>query len=109
MDEIRATARTYHPEVLPVRREDVTTASRVTLPYFSKYEFTALLGSRMEQLSQGAKPLVSLEGMNTSDPLFIEKLARKEILEQKLPMIIHRRLPNGTSEYWSVNELSQIW
>jgi DNA-directed RNA polymerase subunit K/omega len=108
MDEIRATARTFHPEVHSVRREDVSTSSRTTLPYFSDYEFCALVGARMEQLSQGAKPLVSLEGMNTSDPKFIEHLATKEIMEQKLPMIIHRRLPNGTSEYWSVNELSRI-
>ena len=109
MDEIRANARKYHPEVRPVLREDIKTENRTTLPYYSKYEFTALLGARMEQLSQGAKPLVSLEGMNTSDPQFIEKLALKEIMEQKLPMIIHRRMPDGTSEYWGVNELSRIW
>jgi len=30
-------------------------------------------------------------------------------LEQKLPFIIHRRLPNGVSEYWSAMELSVIW
>jgi hypothetical protein len=36
-------------------------------------------------------------------------LAKKEILEQKLPFIIHRRLPNGVSEYWSATELSLIW
>jgi hypothetical protein len=47
--------------------------------------------------------------MLTSDPRFTEKVAEKEILEQKLPFIIHRRLPNGVSEYWSAMELSKIW
>jgi hypothetical protein len=47
--------------------------------------------------------------LRTDDPQFIWKLAKKEILEQKLPFIIHRRLPNGQSEYWSTMELSIIW
>ena len=47
--------------------------------------------------------------MLTSDPQFVWKLAEKEIHEQKLPFIIHRRLPSGVSEYWSTTELSVIW
>jgi hypothetical protein len=44
--------------------------------------------------------------MNQQDPEFLFKLATKEIMEQKLPFIIHRRLPNGKSEYWNVSELT---
>jgi hypothetical protein len=47
--------------------------------------------------------------MFTSDPLFVWKVAEKEIYEKKLPFIIHRRLPDGHSEYWSAMELSVIW
>jgi elongation factor 3 len=36
-------------------------------------------------------------------------LAKKEILEQKLPFLVHRKLPNGDSEYWSATELSIMW
>ena len=79
------------------------------MAYYSKYEYTVLLGTRAQQLAEGARPLVSLEGMVTSDPKFVWNLAQREILEQKLPFIIHRRLPNGVSEYWSTMELSVIW
>jgi DNA-directed RNA polymerase subunit K/omega len=68
-----------------------------------------LLGTRAQQLAEGSRPLSSLEGLIPSDPQFIWKLAKKEILEQKLPFIIHRHLPNGKSEFWSTMELSVIW
>jgi DNA-directed RNA polymerases I, II, and III subunit RPABC2 len=112
MDALRISSKLLHPEVLSVTRESVEESqkgNRVTLPYYSKYEYTALLGTRAQQLAEGAKPLVSLEGMIASAPDFPVNLAKKEILEQKLPFIIHRRLPNGVSEYWSTTELSVIW
>jgi DNA-directed RNA polymerase I, II, and III subunit RPABC2 len=110
MNQLRAASKLLHPEVLPVTRQSVEESTiRITLPYYSKYEYTALLGMRAQQLAEGAKPLVSLEGLIASSPDFPVNLAKKEILEQKLPFIIHRRLPNGVSEYWSATELSLIW
>ena len=112
MEQLRESSRLLHPEVISVTRDSVVEAlktPRTTLPYYSKYEYTCLLGTRAQQLAEGAKPLVSIEGMVTSDPKFVWTLAHKEILEQKLPFIVHRRLPNGTSEYWSASELTVIW
>jgi DNA-directed RNA polymerase I, II, and III subunit RPABC2 len=112
MEELRDSSKLLHPEVISITRDDVLESQktqRTTMPYYSKYEYTTLLGTRAQQLAEGAKPLSSLEGMVTSDPRFVWNLAQKEILEQKLPFIIHRRLPNGVSEYWSAMELSVIW
>jgi DNA-directed RNA polymerases I, II, and III subunit RPABC2 len=112
MEELRQSSKLLHPEVISITRDDVLESQktqRTTMPYYSKYEYTTLLGTRAQQLAEGAKPLSSLEGMVTSDPRFVWNLAQKEILEQKLPFIIHRRLPNGVSEYWSAMELSVIW
>ena len=112
MEQLRESSRLLHPEVISVTRESVIESQnspRITMPYYSKYEYTTLLGTRAQQLAEGAKPLVSLEGMVTSDPQFVWNLAKREILEQKLPFIIHRRLPNGVSEYWSATELTVIW
>lgn len=112
MEELRESSKLLHPEVLSVTRKSIEESQkshRITLPYYSKYEYTALLGTRAQQLAEGSKPLVSIEGMIASAPDFPVKLAKKEILEQKLPFIIHRRLPNGVSEYWSTMELSVIW
>jgi len=112
MEELRQSSKLLHPEVASIMRDDVTESQkseRKTMPYYSKYEYTVLLGTRAQQLAEGAKPMVSLEGMVTSDPRFFWNLAQREILEQKLPFIIHRRLPNGVSEYWSAMELSIVW
>ena len=112
MDELRESSKLLHPEVASVTRqaiEDSQKGKRITLPYYSKYEYTALLGTRAQQIADGSKPLVSIDGLIASAPDFPVNLAKKEILEQKLPFIIHRRLPNGISEYWSAMELSVIW
>ena len=112
MEDLRSSSKLLHPEVAAITREQIVEAQkseRKTMPYYSKYEYTVLLGTRAQQLAEGARPLVGLEGMVTSDPRFVWNLAQREILEQKLPFIIHRRLPNGVSEYWSTMELSVIW
>ena len=112
MEQVRFDSKIIHPEVQAVSRESVEEAlkqNRVTLPYYSKYEQVALIGTRAQQLAEGAKPLVSLDGMFTSDPRFVWNVAEREIFERKLPFIIHRRLPDGTSEYWSTQELSVMW
>lgn len=101
-----------HPEVSPVFRNEVIKSSsqpRVTREYFTKYEYTVLLATRAQQLAEGAKPLISLEGFRTSDPMFVWNVAKREIQERKLPFIIRRQLPNGTSEFWSAQELETIW
>lgn len=110
MEQLRIKSRILHREVQSVSRDEVTEAlkknNRTMDPYYYKYEYVALLGIRVQQLSEGAAPLVSIDGMVTSDPHFLENVAKKEINEKKLPFIIHRRVPNGQSEYWSTTELS---
>lgn len=112
MEAVRFESRVIHPEVLSVSREilkdNLEKNTRVTLPYFTKYEYVALIGSRAQQIAEGAKPLISLDGIVTSSPQFVWEVAEREVLEGKLPYIIHRRFPNGISEYWSVSELSYM-
>jgi DNA-directed RNA polymerase subunit K/omega len=101
-----------HPEVKPVFRKDVAEAMktpRITREYYTKYEFVDLLGIRAQQIAEGARPLVDIAGLKTSDPRFVEYVARREIEQQKLPNIVVRRMPDGTAEYWSVEELETMW
>lgn len=113
METVRFESRIIHPEVLPVTREEVKENleknTRITLPYFTKYEYTALIGTRAQQLAEGAKPLISLDGFMTSSPRFVWDVAQREVQDKKLPFIIHRQFANGVSEYWSAMELSIIW
>lgn len=101
-----------HPEVVPVFRNEVAETNkqpRITREYFTKYEYTTLVATRAQQLADGAKPLVSLDGLRTSDPMFVWNIAKREIEQRKLPFIIRRQLPNGTAEFWSAQELEVIW
>ena len=109
MEDIRFASRVIHPEVQPVTRDSVNTNNRITLPYYSKYEYTTLVGIRAQQIADGAKPLISLDGMQTSHPQFVWRVAEREIAERVIPFIVHRRLPNGPSEYWNTTELSVVW
>ena len=57
-----------------IYRDDIIKAQetpRITLPYFSKYEYTALLGERVDLLSKGAPPMVPIQGFNRDDPRFL--------------------------------------
>ena len=101
-----------HPEVKPVFRKEVAEAikqPRITREYFTKYEYTSLIATRAQQLAEGAKPLVSLDGLKVSDPMFVWNVAKREIEQRKLPFVIRRQLPDGTAEYWSAQELEIIW
>jgi DNA-directed RNA polymerase subunit K/omega len=74
-----------------------------------KHEYTTMVGIRAQQIADGAKPLISLDGIQTSHPRFVWTVAEREIAERVIPFIVHRRLPNGISEYWNANELSVVW
>jgi len=112
MEQVRFDSKLLHPEVQSISRQELQDAlakPKMTLPYYTKYEQVNLIATRAQQLAEGAKPLVSLDGMMTSDSRFVWKVAELEVQEHKLPFIVHRRLPNGVSEYWSATELTAIW
>ena len=64
------------------------------------YERVRLLGERAKQISLGAKPMVK-----NVDNLGPKEIARLELEQKVLPLIIIRTLPNGLKEKWRVNEL----
>jgi DNA-directed RNA polymerase subunit K/omega len=111
MEDVRFSSRLIHPEVQSISREQIaeTMPNRSTLPYYTKYEFTTLVGIRAQQLEHGAKPLVALDKFVLSSPQLVWNIAEKEILEKKLPFIVHRQFPGGKSEFWSATELSTFW
>ena len=112
MEELRFNSQLLHPEVKSIDRKtinDSIDSGRLTLPYYTKYEYTTLIGTRAQQIAEGAKALVSLDDLVTSDPQFVWKVAEKEVAEKKLAFIvIHRRLPTGISEFWNASELTKI-
>lgn len=101
-----------HPEVKPIFRKDVNAApkdKRITREYYTKYEYVALLSMRAQQLAEGARPLVGIDGLKTSDPMFVWNVAKREIEQRKLPFVVRRQMPDGTAEFWSVQEMETMW
>ncbi|VDD91524.1 unnamed protein product [Enterobius vermicularis] len=80
--------------------EKTASAERVTTPFMTKYERARVLGTRALQIAMGAPVMVELEG--ETDPL---EIARKELKERNIPIVIRRYLPDGSFEDWGVDEL----
>ncbi|KAF6007588.1 hypothetical protein HII12_004478 [Brettanomyces bruxellensis] len=83
------------PTPKPVPKE-----KRITTPYMTKYEKARILGTRALQIAMNAPVLVDIEG--ETDPL---QIARKELAQKKIPLIVRRYLPDNSYEDWSVEEL----
>ena len=86
-----------------VRNEEgiITDNFHKTLPFLTKYEIARILGQRAKQLNSGAKSFVKIPP-NIIDGYEIAKL---ELEDKKIPFIIKRPIPDGTCEYWNVNDL----
>jgi DNA-directed RNA polymerases I, II, and III subunit RPABC2 len=90
-------------EPMDIADNDVESQSqriRQTRGKMTKYEKARILGARATLLSKGAQPLVKIDG--ETDLL---KIAEKELYANVLPMSITRKLPDGTTEEWRVQEL----
>ena len=70
-------------------------------PFLTIYERTKILGSRANQLADGAMPFVTVPEYMTQ-PLEIAKL---ELEQRRLPFIVKRPMPDGTFEYWRLSDL----
>ena len=108
----------FHPESLSYNNEETESMSHVTrndagiiidpfhktLPFLTKYEKTRILGIRTKQLNEGAKPYLDV------NPTIIDGyiIAQLELEHKKLPFIIRRPIPNGSSELWRLQDLEII-
>lgn len=107
-----------HPEVLTHNFDEVAKMMQIhrdnegniidpchkTLPIMTKFELTRIIGQRAKQIETGSIPFIKVPD-NIIDSYLIAEL---ELQQRKLPFIIRRPLPNGTCEYWDVNDLEII-
>lgn len=83
---------------------DAIDENHKTYPFLTKYESARIIGFRSNQLSQGAQPFVTVPDHVTD----VREIARMELAAKRLPYIIKRPLPDGTYEYWRLQDLLQI-
>jgi len=75
-----------------------------TLPFLTKYEKTRVLGQRTKQIECGATPFIKVpEGI-----IDAHIIAELELQQKRIPVIIRRPLPGGSSEYWNLKDLEMI-
>ena len=73
----------------------------ISKPILNKYEKTKILGLRSSQISNGAKPLISVPKHITN----VLDIATEELNQRKIPFIIERKV--GTKlEYWKIEDLN---
>lgn len=72
-----------------------------SVPYLTQYERTKIIGFRSNQLSQGARPLIQVPSHITD----VMDIARLELEQRRLPFLLKRPMPDGTYEYWRLQDL----
>lgn len=66
----------------------------------TKFEKARVLGQRAKQLSMGAIPLVDVAGLTSAIDI-----AKKELNNNKVPIIIKRTYPNGETKEIKVSNM----
>tara|TARA_Y100001970_G_scaffold293340_1_gene439535 strand:- start:882 stop:1592 length:711 start_codon:yes stop_codon:yes gene_type:complete len=108
----------FHPEIKKINHNELVTLSKVvkdkngmpidplhkTVPFLTKYEKARILGLRAKQINSGSDIFVDVPS-NIFDGYTIAQI---ELEQKKIPFIIRRPLPNGSSEFWHVNDLELI-
>ena len=82
----------------------VTDENHITIPLLTKYEKARVLGLRITQLNKGAKPLVEYNSTIIDNHI----IAELELRKKKIPFIVMRPLPNGSKEYWRLEDLEIV-
>ena len=108
---------THHPECRVDYQQDVLAKlplaayppdngkdpNHKTVPFLTLYEKTKLIGFRANQLAKGARPLIDKQ--QYPHVIDVLEIARLELEQRRLPFILKRPLPDGTYEYWRLNDL----
>ena len=69
-------------------------------PVLTKFERAKMIGLRMEQLSRGSRPMVDVSDGDT-----VRDIAIRELSQKRLPFVLARSMPNGTTEYFRVGDI----
>jgi DNA-directed RNA polymerase subunit K/omega len=78
--------------------------TRMSSPKLNKYERTAILGMRLEQLANGAPSFLPQEQLDNMYD--IKDILQEEFKQKLIPFIIKRTMPTGDKdEYWKLSEL----
>ena len=72
-----------------------------SMPFLSVFEKTKILGMRTNQLAQGARPYIVVPEHITN----VLDIAKLELEQRRLPIIIKRHMPDGTYEKFRLSDM----
>ena len=107
-----------HPETRSINYDEMVALARVvrdkngriidplhkTLPFLTKYERARVIGARAEQIDHGGEPFIVLDESIING----RTIALLEFEARKIPFILARPLPNGSTEYWHLHDLEVL-
>ena len=91
-------------EVTKDNNNNIIDAFHRTIPILTKYEKTKIIGIRLKQLNNGAKPYVTVSDTILDNNIIVNM----ELIQKVLPFIVSRPLPNNTYEYWKLKDLELL-
>ena len=108
----------FHPELKQINFNELLSLSKITrnkkgiivdplhktFPYLTKFERAKILGQRAKQINNGSPIFVKV----TPNIIDGHTIALMELKQKKIPFIIKRPMPNGSSEYWKVSDLNML-
>lgn len=68
----------------------------------TKYEKVKIIGIRAEQLQRGGVPYIEID---EDKPFDARAIAKQELMANKIPFMISRKLPDGKVEYWRLDDM----
>jgi len=80
------------------------TKNKITRPQLNKYERTAIISLRAEQLSNGASTFI--DSSELDDVESVMDIAMMEFERKLIPFIIKRPISNNTFELWRLSDLN---
>ena len=81
----------------------IENVKKKTIPILTKFEKARIMGVRIQQLANGAKPRINIDKMKS-----LSDIVNNELNQRKIPFIIRRILPNGNYEDWKMEEFEKI-
>jgi hypothetical protein len=86
-------------------------ANNTSVNFLTIYEKSSIISMRLEQLYYSAPPYLpkdevdALRSKFTQTNLFFREVANEELKRRLIPFLICRTFPNGTVEYWRLEDL----
>ena len=84
---------------------NITDPLHTSLPMLTKYEYARIIGMRATQIEKGAPLFIDVPDTMIDSYL----IAKDELHQKKIPFIIKRPIPNGSIEYWKLEDLELLF